>query len=277
MIYDIDMTALNSAYTTIGNSLNKAYSVDGNVVFSVDATSFVVMSYNVETFTGINANEEMQQSIIDTYDADIIGMQEMGATGFMPTVGNHVLTDYTYRYFGPQSSFKTAIVSKHALSDVTSVVYANQSARAYQKAYLTIDDKRICWLNTHLETSAHEADKVAEAQELFEAVANEDYFIITGDFNTTCKSINDAEYTTIMKQFVDAGYHCANCSTQHGFNNTWTSGNSLNATWYPCDHVITSSNIDIDRVVVDTTKIDVASQTGEAIDHLPIVAYLTIF
>ena len=111
---------------------------------------------------------------------------------------------------------------------------------------------------------------------VFNLVQNEPYFIITGDFNTVCKSVNDTEYTTIMKQFIDAGYHSANCSAQHGFLDTWTAGSTASGTWYPCDHIITSANISMNTVIVDTTKIDVAEQTGQAIDHLPIVAYLTV-
>ena len=273
MMYDIDGNPLSVVYDIDGNSLAQAYDIDGNPLIPMQ-TDLVVMSYNVQWFTGINSDQTMQKSIIDTYQADIIGLQEVSA---LPSVSSGLFEDYNYSYLGVQSN-KTAIVSKPVLANVSAGTFTNQAGetRGYQKAYFEHDGKTICWINAHLATSGYEAAKVAQAGELFNMVANEQYFIITGDFNTVCKSVNDTEYTTIMKQFIDAGYHSANCSNQHGFLNTWTDGTSLSDTWYPCDHVITSANIYINNVVVDTTKIDVAAQTGQTIDHLPIIAELSI-
>lgn len=277
-VYDVYGHDLGqSVYALDSSPLNQAYDINGNPLFTT-SSGLVVMSYNVQWFSELNANQEMQTEIIETYLPNIIGLQELSFTNSMPALGQVLFSDYPYSAIGTQQN-KSGIVSKIALSGVTSVLYSTQASadtRGYQKAYFQFNGKTICWLNTHLETSSYESAKVAQAHELFEAVQNEDYFIITGDFNTVCKSVNDTEYTTIMKQFIDAGYHSANCSEQHGFIDTWTGGKSASSTWYPCDHVITSANIDIDNVIVDTSKIDVAAITGQTIDHLPIIAYLTI-
>lgn len=275
MIYNVNGAQLNTAYDVEGEELEQAYDVNGNPLIEQIATGFAVMTYNVQWFSGLNSNQSMQQNIIDTYSANIIGLQELRSS--MPDVGSAVLSDYPYIQLGTQTN-KTGMASKIQLNNVTSGTFTNQASetRGWQKAYITVDGKTICWINTHLETSSYETVKVAQAAEVFAMVQNETYFIITGDFNTVCKSVNDTEYTTIMKQFIDAGYNSANCSEQHGFLDTWTSGNTAGGTWYPCDHVITSANISIDNVVVDTTKIDMAAETGQSIDHLPLIAYLTI-
>lgn len=274
MIYDIDGTALAEAYDIDGDALAQAYDIDGTPLID-DSNELTVMTYNVQWFSGLNANETMQDTIIDTYQADIIGLQELHTS--MPDIGTRVLSDYPYIYLGVQTN-KTGIASKRTLSNATASTFSNQSGetRGYQKAYFNWNGHTVCWVNAHLATSDAETAKVAQAGELYAMVQNEEYFIITGDFNTVCKSVNDTEYTTIMKQFVDAGYNCANCTAQHGFIDTWTSGSTESGTWYPCDHIITSANISIDEVIADTTKVTYASQTSQSIDHIPLIAHLTI-
>lgn len=276
-VYDISGTNLNdTAYDVSGEFLEQAYNIEGASLYD-DVGRIKVMSYNVQWFSGINSNETMQEEIIDEYNVDIIGLQELTLGSSIPSLGSAIFDAYDYQYIGSQYN-KTGIVSKTALSNKTSALFVNQASenRGYDKGYFTFNGKTICLINTHLETSSNESVKVAQAKEVFDLVENEEYFIITGDFNTVCKSVNDTEYNTIMKQFIDSGYHSANCSEQHGFINTWTDGSTASGTWYPCDQIITSGNIIITNVVVDDSKIAVAEQTGQSIDHLPIIAYLTI-
>lgn len=273
-VYEKNGTQISPIYDVNGTLLNQAYDIDRNPLLQ-NESNFTVMSYNVQWFSGLNSNKSMQESILAEYNADIIGLQELGSS--MPSIGTELLSAYHYITLGNQYN-KTGIASKCALENVVSATFTHQSGetRGYQKAYFTALGKNICWVNTHLETSSHEAAKVAQAQEVFGLVQDEPYFIITGDFNTVCKSVYDTEYTTIMKQFIDAGYNSANCSAQHGFIDTWTSGSTASGTWYPCDHIITSSNILINSVVADQRKIAIAEQTGQSIDHLAFVAYCTI-
>lgn len=276
-VYDINGQPITSVYGVNGQSLTQAYDILGNELLEDQPVSdaLTVMTYNVQWWSGLNSNVEMQETIIDRYSAQIIGLQELRTS--MGTVGEQVLADYPYQVLGVQTN-KTGMVSKINLTNTNAGVFATQASetRGWQSATFTYNGKQIFWLNTHLETSSYESVKVAQAQEVFSMVQGKEYFIITGDFNTVCKSVNDTEYTTIMKQFIDAGYHSANCSQQHGFINTWTSGSTLAGTWYPCDHIITSANITIDSVTADTTKIDVAAQTGQSIDHILLIAEVTI-
>lgn len=271
-VYDKNGEQIGNVYSKTGAFLEQAYDIEGNEL--IDSGSLVVMSYNVQQFGGLNANVSMQTEILNTYEPDIIGFQEVSGWNI-----SGVLDDYDYAYLGLETGMAPAVVSKMPLSDVTCELFEHQNPQGgvrYQKCYFSKAGKTICWMNTHLAESSYESAKVAEAQEVFELVQNEEYFIVTGDFNTRCKSVNDTEYTTIMKQFVDAGYNIANCTEQFGFKDTWTSGSTASGTWLPCDHIITSANISMNSVFVDTTKIDVAAETGQSIDHLPIIAYLTI-
>lgn len=279
-VYDVDGNGLNNVYNINGNQLTHAYDINGNELLEPVQTNLVVMSYNIQWFSNLNSNKPMQTSIFDTYNADIIGFQEFQnslATN-IPAVAIELLSnDYPYLQMGNYGN-KNAIASKYAMTGFATVPHTTQTmdGQSYSYATISVNGKEIFILDSHLTTSDYEATKVEQAQEIFNAVQGHDYFIIMGDFNTVCKSVNDTEYTTIMKQFVDAGYNVANCSPQHGFLDTWTSGSTASGTWYPCDHVITSANITIDNVIVDTTKVDVAAQTGQSIDHLPIIAYLTV-
>lgn len=275
-VYNKQGTEISSVFGLTGTELEQAYDINGNELLPVGPPDeIVVMTYNVQWFSGLNADEEMQEEILSTYEPDFIGLQELGAS--MPAAGTRVLADYPVIELGIQTN-KTGFASKWVLTNASAAVFENQATetRGYQKAYIrTESGKTICWINAHLETSSYESVKVAQAEELFDLVENEDYFIITGDFNTVCKSVNDTEYSTIMQQFIDAGYHSANCSVQHGFIDTWTGGKTVSSAWYPCDHVITSANITIDSVVADTLKIT-TSAGEQVIDHIPLVAHLTV-
>lgn len=273
-VYNATGDKLNVVYSKNGDVLNSAYSANGQQIFpDIDPTdyNFKVMSFNNQSWTGLSGWSYIG-SAIENYDADIIGTQESHSNTNLTNLG------YVYTALGSVYGVQNIVFSKHVLSDILEKKYdTNRTSgqfRTYQKMYFTFNGKTIAFFNTHLETSGMESYKVAQAQELFEAVQNEESFIITGDFNTVCKSVNDTEYTTIMKQFVDAGYNVANCSPQWGFNDTWTDGTTASGTWYPCDHIITSSDIQMSNVVVDRTKVEL--DTGLTIDHLPIIAYLKI-
>lgn len=275
-VYDVNGTELQSIYEIGGSQITQAFDIDGNPLIDDPVPSaLVIMTYNVQWFSGLNANETMQDEIISTYDADIIGLQELKTS--MPDIGARVLSDYQYIYLGIQTN-KTGIASKIQLNNVTANTFTNQAGetRGYQKAYFTIGGKTICWINAHLATSSNEAAKVAQAGELFDMVQNEPYFIITGDFNTGGGYTTDApEYATIMKQFVDAGYNSANYSNQHGFYKTWINGTTAESSGAATDQIITSANITIDSVILDTIKVSYADGTQD-IDHVPFIAEVTI-
>lgn len=274
MIYNISGSPLNmEGYSSDGTALSNAYDKNGNELFF----DVVIMSYNIQWFSGLNANIPLQKNIISTYEPDIIGIQEFQRHNSVE------IPDATYDVFSPAYPFiemgnyanKNGIISKHQLRNFTTNIFTT-SNQSYCTATVTINGKDIFLIDTHFATSDYEANKVQQASEICNVLKNHECFILTGDFNTVCKSVNDTEYTTIMKQFVDAGYNIANCSNQHGFIDTWTDGHTSGGTWYPCDHIITSPNIRINNVIADRQKIAVAQQTGQSIDHLPLIAFCTI-
>lgn len=275
-VYDLNGNEIYSVYDVNGNALTQAYDIDANPLLDLDPVNLTIMTYNVQWFSGLNANETMQNEIISTYDADIIGLQELG-TNTMPDVGTRVLSDYPYIYMGGQPN-RSGIASKVQLRSVSSSTFVNQGGetRGYQRCYFSAGGRTVCWINTHLATSSNESAKVAQAGEVFDMVQNEEYFIITGDFNTGGGYTTDApEYTTIMKQFIDAGYHSANYSNQHGFYKTWINGKTAESSGAATDQIITSANITINNVILDTIKISYADGT-QTIDHIPFVAEVTI-
>ena len=268
-IYDYSGNLLSSVYNKDGQRITVAYDVEGN---RLSSSNFVVMSYNIQHFTGLNANETMQAEIFDRYSADFIGFQEfqMYNQWTVPAAATRLLgDDYPYLEMFLYGN-KNAFASKYEITDMETIPHTTQTmdGQSYSTGIIEVDGKEIFMVVSHVTTSDYEATKVEQVGEIFEAVQGHERFIIMADFNTVCKSTSDTEYTTIMKQFVDAGYNIANCSEQHGFINTWTDGYTTSATWYPCDNIITSANISIDGVVVDTQKI--------TIDHIPMIAYLTV-
>lgn len=276
MIYNINGNSLNMAYDINGDQLSQAYDINGNTL--MQTSNLTVMSYNVQWMTGINSDSSMQAEILDTYNADVIGFQEFQYPN-SSTVPSWVSTLLPNHYINMGNyGNKNAFATKYAMSDFVTVPHTEQTmdGQSYSTATITVDDKEVFIVVSHLTTSTYETQKVAQAKEIYDALQGHERFILVGDFNTVCKSTSDTEYTTIMKQFIDAGYNSANCSAQHGFNNTWTSGSTATGTWYPTDQIITSANILISNVVVDQRKIAVAEQTGQSIDHLPIIAYLYV-
>ena len=224
----------------------------------------------------------MQDLIISKYAPDIIGFQEVSKTSSFPTVGANMIANYSYRQLSSHYNY-LGIASKIPFSSYSNADYQTQDTagdgserRAYQKCYITVEGRQIAWFNTHL-CYANATPKHAQMTELFNLAKNEDYFIITGDFNSVCLSAEDADYIGMYKQFVDAGCNLVNCSPAAGFTKTSTP-NTYAATLadltYSTDSIIVSPNIDIDSVVFDDTKLSYLD--GNPIDHIPLIATLSI-
>ena len=265
-VYDLNGDAISSVYDKGGDLLGSCYDKDGDSILD---TELVVMSYNIQYFRELNADVDMQIAILDKYKPTILGMQEIGS-GSMPPVGSQILSPrYKNIDLGSQAN-KTGIASNLKLLNVQYHAYENQASeiRGYNTAEFDFKGRRVFWINTHLATSSEEEIKVAQAGELFDLVQTKQTFIITGDFNTICESVSDTEYTTMIKQFVDAGYNVANCSAQHGFIDTYTWGKTLQDQWFPCDHIITSADFTMSDVERDTIKIAAAAEQNKEIDHV---------
>lgn len=281
-IYDVIGNSVHIPYDIDGNALQQAYDIEQNPLLPTEE-SLVVMTYNVQWFTDFNGQRAMQQTIINSNDADIIGIQELTQNGTISAVGQAVLSDYSYKQLSNHKNY-LGLVSKIQLSDYSTADFTNQDpydasqfseTRAYQKCTISFGGKNIAWFNTHL--CFHDASiKALQMMEIKAMADLEEYCIITGDLNSYCLSTADADYTDMYKPFVDAGYNLANC-VGNVFTKTWTdskTATSLSQMTYPHDNIITSANIDIYSIKFDTTKFSYLN--GQSIDHIPVVARLVV-
>lgn len=275
-IYNKNGEIVSSVYNYQGAGLQQAFDKDGNPLMS---SSFIVMSYNVQDFLGINSQQSLQNAIVYRYNADFIGIQEFYNTNTVPQIASNMLASYDYLYRSSHKNF-LAIASKKQMTSVVATDFETQDpndmsqygeTRAYIKGYLNVGGHNVCIINTHL--CLTDAPKWAQMAELFEIAENEEYCILTGDFNSFALSTADNDYINMFKPFVDAGYKLANSN----FTKTYCRANSatsLNDFDTAPDNIIVSGNINIDSVVFDTTKLNYLN--GSKIDHIPVIATLSI-
>ena len=281
MLYDINGTKVGSVYGCDCEGTDSAYRINGKYAFPV----LKVMSYNVRWFEEINSQQAMQSQIIDGYDADLIGLQEISYNGKIPTVGANVLGAYSTIKLSNHKNY-LAVASKNIeLSDFTASDFVSQDpddateygeTRAYTKCYIQFNGKHICWINTHLAV-LNDSYKYAQMSEVFTMAESEDYVIITGDFNSQHQTFSDSDYLNMYKMFVDAGYNLITNSPTSGIvrtHSTSTFVTSLREMSTPTDCIIVSGNIGISDSVFDTTKFSYLD--GNPIDHIAMVATLEV-
>jgi endonuclease/exonuclease/phosphatase family metal-dependent hydrolase len=283
-VYNKSGNEINNIYGVDGSQLSQAYDIDQNEL--LDTSVLKVMTYNVQYFNNINAQTDMQVAIINNNNADVVGIQELRSytPSTMPTVGVTMFEPYKYMQFSEHNN-KIGYASKRALSNVVCADFTNQDprdlstyneTRAYMKCKINVAGKPITWINTHL-CFLTQSYKFLQMAEIFDLAEAENYVIITGDFNSFCEEIGDTEYNNMFKQFVDAGYNLANCTPERGVTKTWTdavTASSISEFTSSCDNIITSSNIDIENVSYDLTKLSYLN--GTMIDHVPVVTTLRI-
>ena len=284
--YDVNGNPIGGAYDVNGNALAQAYDINGNPLF--EEVNLTLASYNIGQWyngTGVNVPSAkydtyytLQRAALSAIKADIIAFQEY----WEPFSSGHTVADVIGEYFTDNYVYtsggtyvkKAVYTNGYTISNGSYTTF-NAGTEGYLKASVNIGGRTVWIINTHLATSSNEDRKVAEAAELMNIVSGLEYFIIFGDFNTGGGYTTAApEYTTIMKQFVDAGYDCANFTNMHGFHRTYIGSADTTATGAACDHIITSPNIVINSVTVNQQKI--TTPTGDTIDHMPIVAEVTI-
>lgn len=282
MIYSIEGQIIDTAYDISGSLLNMAYDSDGNQIYS--ASDLKVMSYNVGGWydgSGTNvptaSDSEwyaMQNGIIADNDADIICFNEYWNQFSANRTALSMLSQY-YPYIearnGNSQYFGRAIASKYPIESYTQNQYTQDTDRYYDKAVINVNGTLINVIVTHLGLTV--ANRQAEALQLFNYVQSLDTVIVCGDMNINIHSQTDSEWVNCYKQFIDAGYHMANCSdADFGFKDTYYRYSEDN--WWPFDNIIVSSDITIDSVYVDMTKAEEA--LAPKLDHMPIIANLTI-
>lgn len=278
-VYNIDGIDTDTAYDIDGTLLNQAYDIDGNEL--LDDNQLKVMSYNVQYWRGNNGMKSIQ-NIAFGDGADIVGIQEWG-TAQSPTIDGTDCISYL-NSFGYTDVTVTsldynhkAVASKYPMTNKSETVY-NQSieTRSYTKSYFEFNGKTIAFFNTHTDYQLNSTIKFAQIQELLTAVSNEEYFILTGDLNTTCTNKAETEYLNCVQPFIDAGYNVANSPVGEDLIWTYYNGATVAESTQitPTDNIITSSNIAIIDVYTIDTKL--TANTGNVIDHIPLVAVLQI-
>lgn len=283
MIYDVNGNALTNAYDVNGTDLDIAYDIDGTVVFrkQEEPLTLRVMTYNVGgwyTGTGDNVPAAkdadyyaLQNGIISRQNADILCLEEFWTT-FSKTGRSAVdmlAQYYPYRqlYQGNTQYWGHGVCSKYPIESYTRHYFTSENARYYDTAVVNVNGTRLNVTVTHLGLTVD--IRVTQAKELFDFVQTQNNVILCGDFNINAK--NPTYFADDYQQFVDAGYHLANGGT-HGYFDTYQSSDG--SYWVAIDQIITSSNIAIDSVWTDTTK--VTDSLADAIDHIPLVAEVTI-
>lgn len=278
-VYSKDGTEVNAVYD-LSRQIIRAYDIDGNIVYRL--SNLRVCTYNVGGWyigSGTNVPVDykteyvnLQQSILDAVNADIVGFQEYWDTFCADgTTADSVIGSYFTQQEKTNATTKWnghVIASNgYTLQDYESIrfeaYYSN--APSYERCYITVEGKNVCIINTHLSTAAG-GQKEPQSQEIFDAVADEDYFIVLGDFNTEV-----SDYDAIVKKFVQAGYHSANLNGTEHYLNTYYNASGVGK---PTDQIITSANITIDNVEVNTIKLN--DLLTDKIDHIPLIADLSI-
>lgn len=170
--------------------------------------------------------------------------------------------DYPYQYcYGTSTYDGKHIASKTELADAQIISHTSGSGRKYAKAYTTVNSKSVCIMNAHLSFEEDiTVSRLHQIQELLAAAKQEEYVIITGDFNV---------YTPDEFQlFADAGYSLANCGAFGEFT-TWPNfGKNPTSTANRClDNIIVSPSIQIQDAYVEDRELS---------DHALVVAKLKL-
>ena len=287
MIYNINGIMINTVYGKTGDALADAYSIDGIPLINHDVLR--VLNYNVgQYYTGAgypiptadkSAYSALQTGMFNAIDADVCVMQESPdafcadgtlADTFLGTWFSYIQTTRgTINYQAHKIATKNTPIANYQSVDFVNAV---GNYPGYEKGYITVGGKTICLVNTHLSTT--QSFQKAQAREILDAVANEEYFIVCGDFNTVIHALTDTDYTEIIKPFVDAGYNTANCG-DFGIFPTYYRTSNPDDDYHPAtDQIITSANITIVGVYSDKTKL--TDGLNDKIDHLPFYADLII-
>lgn len=280
-IYDINGNLLNSVTDIDSASLTGAYSIDGDLIaLTPPILTLKIMSFNCQGWNGINADAELMQAIMQTHNPDIICFSEGSGAAAPEIDGVRILSAYSHST-GNAGGVNISTRIPFASEEIVHYDVQNRGDRFYRKATIPLQNgKTLALFHTHLEPSSWSAEAcAAQMAALFEAATAEEYFVVTGDLNTEFRSTEDALWATTGKLWADYGCNMANWA--HGdarnFVPTWFSGttaeNSSEA--LPLDNIIASPNIALSGVVFDRQKIE--ANKGLALDHIPVVATISIF
>ena len=283
-IYDKDASSLLLAYDKDGSVIDSAYDIDGSVVYTrTPPLGIKIMSYNVGGWyigSGSNVPSNMdttyynlQNGMLADNDPDILCLQEYW-TNFSSTRKAQSLLEQYFPYIqtqnGYSSYFGRAICSKYPITNYTTHTYSNESDRYYDSCTITINDQEYTVVTTHLGLNI--SNRSQQISELLSFLSNLNKFIVCGDFNTIdCLSSLGADYTVVIRPILNANYNIANCyRDQSTFKVTYSELPNNDTNNLVLDNIITSSDLIIRSVSVDTTKL--TDGINEKVDHMPLIA-----
>lgn len=288
-VYDYKGQQPTGLVRSNGLDVFNVYSVDHErILFHPEYPRLKVASYNVGGWyigsgTNIPTEEKsvfvpMQQQILSELDADVCCFQEYWGTmcedgTLASTVESGIFGHIETTNADTQWNGHAIATKDKAISDYQSIDFEHQyiSAPNYQKCYITVGEKQVCLINTHLSTQAD--PRIPQAEELLAAVANEEYFVLFGDLNTNITCFASEEARTVIGAFLSEGYHAANVSDGRFFISYYPD-TTIESGTKALDNIITSPNIKINSAWTNPYKFD--ANTGKKIDHVPLIAELVI-
>lgn len=211
-------------------------------------------------------------NFIGEYDPDILCAQEALGTYFGKEEYNLPVADiFRKKYqYDNQIGTQRRTWSKFNYYQNKKVMFQTQAseesgggARFYGIQKIMFEGREIAIVNTHCSyrgDSDFEYARKAQFQELAQVLADNQYCIICGDFNAWSADEFD----------IFSAYHMANCS-DWGVIDTWYVGGDYPAWPFKAiDNIITTTNIEIQRVVRGPYDLSNFS------DHAPLIADLMI-
>lgn len=286
MVYDINGSTISTAYGIGGNTLGEIYDRNGTPI--LNGTSLKVATYNVGQYYIGNAYpipteykteySALQTEIFNNIVPDICLMQE-ATTLFCDdgTLADTFLSEWFTIFASTRGSigFQAHKVASNGIpiEEYSEVAFTDAYGNypGFETFSITVDDKEIFMVNTHLSTELTYQD--SECADILNAISDKEYFIVCGDFNTDITSTSSTDYVHCIKPFIDLGASDANCGN-FGIMQTYYATSSPTGTRYPTDHIIVSDNIYIKNAYIDTTKL--TDNLSDKIDHVPLVAELII-
>lgn len=175
--------------------------------------------------------------------------------------------DYNYSTIGPKNNFDcNSIFSKYCIKNSGYTMFSNTESRYFSYSCVMIGEIEIWIISTQLEWFDISVRRT-QIEELLDFVADKDYFILCGDFNTSNKVCGiqtyEIQYEEDYSLFEKSGYNVGNYKSS-GWKNTLVKyGEGV----FPWDNIITSNNIIIDSFIVSQLTFS---------DHYPIIADLSI-
>lgn len=284
-VYNTSGQIITNVYDASENRLTQAYDISENPIVIGAGVLLTVMTYNVGMWGYMNNQLALHQAIFDKYKPDIIGIQELGSSLPIKTVGQQALANFSVTPSDHKNYLGMATTEDYQIANLVKADFVNQDpadwtqyteTRAYMMADITVGNKTVRWINTHF--CLTNEYKYLQMAEILALAKQREYVIVTGDFNAyNFESVEDNEYSQMWGIWYSNGFRCVNHQQDGSYTKTFCgakTATSLADFTTPTDDIMVTSNIDVLSVTFDTTKLSYLN--NQMIDHIPIVAQLAI-